>query len=59
LYREIIWIAIGATWQKIIWLDDIFGKCVLLRGLETIIRSDVWRKCGGIILRISIYLGFS
>jgi hypothetical protein len=31
--------AIGATWRKSIWLDDICGKCGLFRGLETIIRS--------------------
>jgi hypothetical protein len=46
LYRWIFWMAIGATWQKIIWLDDICGKGGLFRGLETIVRSGDYRLCG-------------
>ena len=45
LHREIFWIAIGATWQKITWLDEICGKCGLFRGFETIIRNGDYCLC--------------
>jgi hypothetical protein len=38
--RELLGMAMAATWQKRIWLDDIGGKCGWFRGLETIIRGD-------------------
>ena len=45
LYREIFWMAIGATCQNIIWLDDVCGKCGLFRGLESIIRGGDYCLC--------------